>query len=299
MKRHPFRGVAPFLLLLLPLPLARGGQPAAAPRGGVQFAAVYSHATESNFDTAVGEGRATINSWRLRLGSSAALSADTRLLFGAEWTRHELDLSGPRWLPGRLQALALPLGVSNRGSDRWGFLLNLRPGLAVADSGLASRGFDLPVLALASYTAGPELTWNFGLRYSARSDVQLLPLAGATWRFAPNWEAAVSFPESGVSYRATPQWMLRAVAAIHGGDYRLDTDPRAPGNRVGRSLADAWLEYREIRVGLAAEYALGPKVKARIDLGLAIDQRFDYFDHGVELKGGSPVYLGLSLAGQF
>ena len=129
--------------------------------------------------------------------------------------------------------------------------------------------------------------------------MRLLPIAGVVRKFAPEWEFRLAWPDSGLSYRATPELTLRAVAAFHGGDYRLDDDPRAPADRTGVSLANSWLEYREVRVGLAAEYALGRGVSLRADLGRVVSQRFECTDRSLKLTGGSPTYFALGAIARF
>jgi hypothetical protein len=119
------------------------------------------------------------------------------------------------------------------------------------------------------------------------------------WKFAPEWEFRLAWPESGLTYRATPQLTLRAVAAFHGGDYRLKDDPRVPADRTGASLANSWLEYREVRAGLAAEYALGRGVSLRADLGKVVSQRFEYIDRSLKLTGGSPTFFSLGAVARF
>ncbi|ACB74398.1 DUF6268 family outer membrane beta-barrel protein [Opitutus terrae] len=283
-------------LILLALPLISSAQPRGS-GGGVEVIVRTSYTAESDLDRA---GTAvSVQSWQLGLGGSVSLSEATRLRLGAEWARHELDVTGPRWLPERLQSVAIPIGLVHRWDDGWSLLATLQPRFASAGSSFSSSGFDMPVLALASYRASPELTWSFGLRYSDRSDVKLLPLAGVMWRFAPGWEAGLAFPESGVSYRATPRLTWRAVATFHGGDYRLERDPRPPADRTGVSLRDAWLEYREIRTGVAVEVALNDTMSLRADAGVVVDQRFDYFTRGVELEGESPAYVVLRFVGRF
>lgn len=294
MKLHPRASLR--FLALFTLPLVGFAQPGGT-RSSVDVVARTSYSAESDLDvpgTAV-----SVQSWQLGFGESIGLSDATRLRLGVEWTRHELDLSGPRWLPERLQSIAAPIGIVHRWDERWSLLANLQPRFASAGSSLSSAGFDVPVLALASYRANPELTWSFGFRYSDRSDVSLLPIAGVVWRFAPGWEAGLAFPETGLSYQATPRLTYRAVATFHGGDYRLETDPRAPADRNGGSLDDAWLEYREIRTGVAVDYAVSDALRVRADVGVVVDQRFDYFTRGVELEGGSPAYFTLALMGRF
>ena len=241
----------------------------------------------------------SVATYHLGLKTSAPISERTRLFYGLEWTRHELELSNPSWLPHTLKTLSAPLGFANRLDEHWQFLAMASPLLAGADGGIASAGFDVPVMALANYVVSPELTWSFGLRYGPHSDIKLLPIAGVTWKFAPDWKLVFGWPESGLSYRATERLTLRAVATIQGGDYRLATDPRPATSRAGASLDKSWLEYREIRVGIAAEYAFTPMYSLRADFGQVVDQRFEYLSRGVKMKGSHPSYFALSALGRF
>ena len=97
--------------------------------------------------------------------------------------------------------------------------------------------------------------------------------------------------------------LLRTMAGYDQIDHNLllalADDPRALAERLGPSLADTWLEYREIRVGLAAEYAFGRALSVRAELGRVVDQRFEYIDRDVKLNGESPLYFGASVVGRF
>lgn len=274
------------------------GQPAG--RGeGPEVTIRYAHGESDDLDGAGAGAEAGVDSYQLAFRDSAAVGERTRLLYGFDWTRHVLDLGGEAWLPEDLQSLALSLGVAQRLDDRWRLLLSVSPRLAAADADFSAARVDVPVLALASYTASAELTWSFGLRYSARSDLEVMPVAGVNWRFAPDWQLSLGWPESGVSYRATERLTLRAVAHFQGGDYHVDADPRPLAAQTGRPLEGAWLEYREIRVGLAAEYALGGKLGLRLEAGRSVGQRFEYLDRGVELEGDGAFYGSAGLTARF
>jgi len=293
------RFATPLLLLSLGLGAATASAQPAERGGGFELTARYSHTTSSDLNDAGPAAEVGVDSFNLGLRARAPLAERTQLLYGLGWDRHELDRSGATWLPATLKSLAAPVGVSHTFDHKWRLLVTATPRIAGADGSLSTARFDLPVLALASYVQSPELTWSFGLRYGARSEIAVLPIAGVAWRFAPEWELKVGWPESGVSWRATEQLTLRAVATINGGDFRLGDDPRVLAERVGPSLANTWLEYREIRVGLAAEYAVSHALSVRAELGQVVDQRFEYIDRGVKLNGESPLYFGVGVVGRF
>lgn len=276
---------------------AATAQPAG--HGGFELTARYSHSAGSDLGEPGPAAEVGVDSYSLGLRARSPLAERTQLLYGLEWARHDLDLAGTTWLPGNLSSLAAPLGVAHAFDAKWQLLVVATPRLAGADSGLSSARLDVPVLALASYTTSPELTWSLGLRYGARSDIAVLPIAGVVWQFAPAWELKLGWPESGVSWRANEQLTVRAVATINGGDFRLDDDPRAVAERFGPSLANTWLEYREVRVGLAVEYAFSPAFSARAEAGRVVSQRFEYTDCDLKLSGDGAAYFGLSITGRF
>ncbi len=288
------------LVVLMPLCVALPAlaQPS-GPRDGFELTARYSHTGRSDLDAGGPATSVIVDSYQIGLRATALLSPTTGLLYGFDWANHELDLSGTGWLPGSLKSLGASLGVSHRLDDRWRLLATANPRIASAGGNLSMDGFDLPVLLFANYTTSPQLTWVFGLRYGPRSDIKVLPIAGVVWKFAPEWEFRLAWPESGLSYRATPQFTLRANAIFHGGDYRLDEDPRAPADRTGVSLNDSWIEYREVRVGIAVEYAFGRSLSLRADLGKVVSQRFEYLERGPNLQGGRPVYFTLGAVTRF
>ncbi len=282
-------------LLLVGL-VSASGQPGTG--GGVEFSARHSWSASSGLDGGAAGAEVGVSAWTLGGRGSTRLGDDTSLLYGVEWQRHELDLAGEAWLPETLEAWSLPLGVRHRFDERWQLLATVSPRLA-GEGGGAGRGFDAPVLALATYAASPELAWSFGLRYGARSEIELLPIAGVRWRFAPAWELAVAWPESGVSFRAGERLTLRAVVTVVGGDFRVDEDPRPVAQRAGGTLAGDWLEYRDVRGGLAADIDLGGGLALRAEVGKAISQRFEYADRGLELEAGNPLHCSLALRGRF
>ncbi len=292
------RSAALVTLLLLGATVSESALPKDS-REGSELSVRYSQTGTSDLEAAGPAGSVAVDSFQLGVRAGTPLTDATRLLYGVDWTDHRLDLPGRRWLPERLQAVALPLGVAHRWDERWQLLATLQPRLASAGSILSSSSLDVPVMVLGNYTATPELAWTFGLRYGARSDIKVLPIAGVVWRFAPEWDFRLAWPDSGLSYRATPQLTLRAVATFHGGDYRLAEDPRAPADRNGASLDHAGLEYREVRVGLAAEYNVGRGVNLRAGFGQVVGQRFAYLDRGLRLKGETPAYFALGAVARF
>ncbi|MFT3830591.1 MAG: DUF6268 family outer membrane beta-barrel protein [Opitutaceae bacterium] len=285
-------------VLALLLPLGSVAQPADR-SGGHEFGIRYSAGGDAALDGAGPGAQIGVTSYQLSWRGRAALGEDTTALFGLEWSRHELDRTGATWLPENLKALTAQLGLARRLDERWRLLVNAAPGIAGADGDLGDARADLAVLALASYDASPELSWSFGLRYGVRSEHRLLPIAGVLWRFAPDWEFRLAWPESGVSYRASEALTWRAVASILGGDYRLARDPRPEAAQSGPSWRGDWLEFREVRVGLAVEYAFNRHLGLRVEGGYVVDRHFEFVQRDVELSADGAPYGAAALTARF
>ncbi|HLP01111.1 MAG TPA: DUF6268 family outer membrane beta-barrel protein [Opitutaceae bacterium] len=285
-------------LLAACIPLGAAAQPAER-AAGHEFGVRFSSSGAAALDGPGPGAEVGVTTYQLSWRGRAALGAGTNALFGLEWSRHELDRTGATWLPENLKALTAQLGVAHPFAERWRLLVNAAPRIAGADGDLRDARADLAVLALATYDTSPDLSWSFGLRYGARSDQILLPIAGMVWRFAPEWEFRLAWPESGVSYRATESLTLRAIASILGGDYRLAHDPRPEAARSGPSWRGGWLEFREVRLGLAAEYAFARRFGLRLESGYVVDRRFEFLQRDLELSADGSLYGAIALTARF
>lgn len=293
----------PCLALLLSL-LAAGpafAQPASAtfrPALLETFAIGFGTTAGSDLERAGPVGSVEVTRYDLSITGRTALAEGTLLLHGLAWARNRLDVTGAVPLPGRLEELTVSLGLQHRISPQWGVGAYLRPGFYGDSLDADGDSFNAPLLATAMYHASRELTWMFGFAANAASDNPFLPIAGVRWQFAPAWTLNVGFPRAGVAWQASDALTWHLGATMQGGDYHVGDGFAAPAPGAGR-LARTWLEYREIRVGLGAEVALAADLTLALDAGVAVDQRFDYFDRGYELKGGSPAFLRIALQGRF
>lgn len=311
---HPFVPHTPFtampalpfrLRLALLLGLLAAGPLAAQPASATfrpalleSYAAGFSATADSDLERGGQVGSVAVARYDLSFTGRTALGQSTTLLHGLAWASHRLDLTGPVLLPDRLDELTLSLGVQHRASPTWSLGAYLRPGFYGDSLDADADSFNAPLLATAMYTVSRELTWIFGFSANAASDNPFIPIAGVRWQFAPDWTLNIGFPRAGVSWkqRDTVTWHLGAT--VQGGDYYVADGFGSPAPGLGR-LTRTWLEYREIRAGLGAEIKLAEGVTLNADAGVAVDQRFDYFDRGYELKGGNPAFLRLAVQGRF
>lgn len=243
-------------------------------------------------------GELSVAYFQFSAESSTALGERTQLGGGLDYTHVALDRSGGVPLPDTLQSLSVPLSVGGQLAPGWFGRLMVRPGVYGSDLSFSSHELNAPVVAFASYRQSPTLSWTVGLRYDAWSEYPVLPIAGGTWRFAPNWDLTVGMPRTGVSWQFHPDAILRVGASYQGGSYYLREDPTPNVSKrvyLGRTTVD----YRTIRVGAALDLFSRRGTSIVLDAGASVILRVDYDRADFTVDGSSAAYVALSARFRF
>ncbi len=294
MNPHP---LLPRFALLALLPMAAASLPA---RAEEQLSTRFSWSADNDLrqgSTPGGEVgvRAGFIDWE----SSAALTDATRLTYGLAWSGYDFSRPGPMAVPDKLQEISLSLGTVHRFNPQWRLIASIQPGLYGDLEGGSGDAFNVPAMLLATYAPSRDLAWSFGLRADPFADKPVLPFAGVNWRFAPRWEFTLGFPRAGFSYEATSALKLGFGATVQGGSFHIAADPRPVSATVGPRLDDTSLDYREIRIGLSADYRFNDSLSLSVGVGAITDQKFDYHERGYTLNGDATAFFTLGLTGRF
>jgi hypothetical protein len=287
-------------LLLLFLPVAALAQPSATMRSVLLESLnveISSSSKENLQQGGTALGTVSVLSTSLSISGRRPLDATTMLTYGFAYQRHDLDAT-TSFLPDQLAELTFNIGAQRRFSAQWSAAIFARPGLYGDFEDVGSESLNLPVLVLFNYTRSPELVWNFGLNINAFSDNPVLPIAGLRWNFAPDWTFTVGFPQSGFTWRRSESLTLRAGVGFNGGSFRVTESLGAPSPGQPR-FANTYLDFREVRVGLGADFSLGTAFKLVADVGAVTDRKFDYFDRDYRIDGDAGYYGTLSLRASF
>jgi hypothetical protein len=231
--------------------------------------------------------------WR----SSVALTEATKLNYGLAWAGYHFSRSGPLAVPERLQEISLSLGATHRAGPKWLLIASLQPGLYGDLEGGSHDAFNVPAVFLATYLQSRELAWSFGLRADPFADKPVLPFVGVNWRFAPRGEFTLGFPRAGFGYEVSPALKLGLGATVQGGSFHIASDPRPVS--IGPRLDDTYMDYREIRVGLSADYKFNDTLSLSVEAGAITDQKFDYYERGHTLNGEAVAFFSFGLSGRF
>ena len=291
--------------VLLALALAPGllAQPSATMRPGLLSSLEAGWSRSSKEDLSRGPtrvGEVAVQRYSLSVSGRTSLNPETGLLYGLAYATNRLDASAAI-LPDELAELSLNLGLTRQFSPTWIGAAYLRPGFYGDFDDFNGDSFNAPLLATLAYSPSRELTWLFGLNVNAFSDNPVLPILGVRWQFAPDWTFNVGFPRSGFTWKQSDRLSLNAGVSFQGGSFRVGRDPRATPLSLPAlpRLADTYLDYREVRAGLSADYELTETLKISLEAGAVTDRKFDWFDRNYRLDGDAGTYLGLSIRGSF
>lgn len=203
-----------------------------------------------------------------------------------------IDADDSVWLPDRLQALGFSVGASKdlTGILGKGWVSNalLRPVFTTDTANFSDPGFVLQGAWTVSYRSSETMTWTGGVVFTTHANNSVLPVVGLRWDFAQDWTAFIGFPEASVSYQLMEDLTLRGLVTFMQGSYKIKSAP-------GPGLGDTYLDYREIRVGVGADYNILENLSLGLDLGAVVDRRFNYYKRGYDIKGNTAAYFNITL----
>lgn len=296
----PGATLRPALLLLAAgltaSPLRAQPAPPAPGLGLSELSAAYSFSTAGDIERNGKLGRVEVSHFEFE--TSFTLPAPETWIFSSalSWKRDEFELTGSVPLPAKLEEIGLSFmamkDLSHAIGPGWSATTMLSPSFASDDGDVSSDSLNVFAMAVIGKEVSPNFSWNAGVVGMNRGDMKVIPMLGLRWSFARDWELEFGFPRTGVSYKFSNALTLRSGVAMQGGTYYVKKAPAA-------GLGHTYLDYREIRIGLTAEYEFSPHLSVVIDGGLTLDRTFDYYDRGVKLDGKSATYGRFGLRYRF
>lgn len=199
-------------------------------------------------------------------------------------------------LPTNLQMAGITLGATQNLSDAlapgWGTFALVRPMLTSDVADFSEPGFVFQGVWAMTYKQNERLWWVLGLMGTTHAENYILPLAGVRWQFADDWTATLGFPETAVAWRLNEDLTLKFMVIGNQSSYRTHT-VQVNGQQ------DTYLEFREIRMGVGADYKILPNLTVGALAGGVLYRRFNYFDAGYELEGQPGGFFSINLRLRF
>jgi len=233
-------------------------------------------------------------SYRLRLDTGTPVSWEV----GPEFDVFTFNPSPGVFIPDRAGSMAMALVVNWRMAEKWHLSVTARPGVYSDFTNLDLEDFNTPVLSVLTYQWNDRLTLGAALSINARN--RALPLIGGVglrWQMSERWALSLLFPRPRLEVAPNPQWRLWVGGEFKSGAYHLSENF---GTRLGAPQLDSeFMEYREIRAGVGAEYQLGEHWRFRVDAGWLLDRRWDFDAVDMTYDGKGAAYGQLAVNYRF
>lgn len=256
----------------------------------------YSYSSKSDVERNGKLGSVAVSQLEFEAAFSLPAPDTWRFSSALSWQRTGLDLSGAVPLPDKLERIGVSFmaikDLAQEIGPGWTAVARISPSFSSDDGAISGDSFSLFGLAALGKKVSPTFSWQAGIVGVTRGDMKVIPMVGVRWLFAPDWELSVGFPRTGVAYKVSEALRLNAGVMVQGGTYYLSHAPA-----IG--LGHTYLDYREFRAGLGAEYQFSKNFSAILDGGVTLDRRFDYYDRNFKLNGDSATYGRLSLKYRF
>jgi hypothetical protein len=261
-----------------------------------EVSASYSFSTDSDIERNGKIGSVAVSHYEFE--ASFSLPAPETWMFSStlSWKRSEFDLTGAIPIPKELEEIGINFmamkDLAKEIAPGWSAMAMLSPSFASDSGKISADSFSLLAITTIGKEVSPTLSWNVGIVGMTRGDMKVIPMLGVRWGFAPNWDLKIGFPRTGVSYKFSEALSLSAGVSMQGGTYYLSKAPAA-------GLGKTYLDYRESRVGLEAEYQICKNLSMIVEGGMTLDREFDYYDRNLKLDGKSGNYGRFNLRYRF
>ncbi|MBL9174882.1 MAG: hypothetical protein JNL10_15195 [Verrucomicrobiales bacterium] len=298
--RHP--GRSQFLLLAMtlgagPLHAASSADPAGGFASNVEnewFRAWPPASVSYSFPTAVRQDGVDLG----ELGTtilhatyiqSVEHSDHFRWLLGGQWQRVQSGVPSGVPIPETLQSAAAVVGFDWFFHEGWRARLEVFPGIYSDFQDVGGEDLNAPFTVEVSYALGPDLLLGGQLNVNGRREAPVLGAVGVRWRFAEDWLLSLWFPRPRLEYFPAEGVTLFASANIVAGAYVVAEDfGRDPGHS---DLGGQTVDFRQVQVGGGLRYNLRQKLAIELSGGWTLEQRYDFYDRGLDFESGGTPYV--------
>jgi opacity protein-like surface antigen len=256
----------------------------------------YSYVGEADLHSGLGGSlgeQTTLFGYKLMVPLNDRLS----LGFGLNYNRLDFGQPSGSALPYNLQTLSASVGANYKISDQWSVFGAVAPRLNLIDgwNQIESQDFQVGGMVGANYEFNQDLRLSFGLAVNpGTTGLPVMPMVGVRWGFAKLWTLNFGFPRTSIDYQILPNLRISPVElGFEGGSFHTS---KTYGDSVGMSqLNDRRLDYREVRVGTGADYAVTKNIDVNLTTGAVVYREFDFNDANFSPKVDPAPYVQLGV----
>jgi hypothetical protein len=199
--------------------------------------------------------------------------------------RPEFDvmfLAGPTFpgpnAPPQVYGLSATFEAEYRVNPKLAFRASVQPG-AFTDFSNGSNAFRIPAQLTGAYAITPQIVLVGGVMYTAQPRWSVLPVAGAIWTPTDRWFFEITFPRLRAVHRFTDDLQVYGILDLYGDTYAI--------RQLGQNDL---MQYRDLRLGVGAEWTTPLKLKLYFEFGGAFARRLE-FENQPNQQVDSGLYL--------
>jgi len=220
-----------------------------------------------------------------------------RWLLGGQWQRVQASVPSGVPLPDTLQSAAAVIGFDWFFHDRWRARLEVFPGVYSDFQDISGDDFNAPFYFEVSYALGPNLLVGGQLNVNVRREAPVLGAVGVRWKFAEDWLLSLWFPRPRIEYFPAEGVTLFAAANIVAGAFVVADDLGRDHSRP--DLDGQAVDFRQVQIGGGLRYTIREKLAIELSGGWTLDQRYDYYDRGLEFESSGAPYAQIGFGLMF
>jgi len=276
---------------------------APAPRLREDVSIDGSYVAGSNASVNGGSKAGNLSEDLFKFGYTVSMPVNEALAIRLEAGYRQFDfgsLGTSAAIPQSLQTANLGLGASYRLDPKWQLFAELTPQLDSVDGwGSDSTIFRLSGAFGYVYAYRPNIIFTTGLAINPGgfSDFPIMPVGGVHWKITDKWTLDLGLPRTALDYALTDKLHLWTGGSFEGGTYKTG---ETYGNAFDRpDLNERKFSYREIRVGVGADYTLAEGLSLGGEIGSAVYREFDFNQDNDKVKADPALFAQLGLKYQF
>jgi hypothetical protein len=216
---------------------------------------------------------------------------------GLDYRGYFFDAPARSPIPDALHAVSVELGSRWKVHPKWELEFRLNPGLYSDLEDLDDDDFNVPVMALATYSLRPNLQLLGGASVNVWRDVPVIPGLGLRWSFADPWTLLLAYPVPRLQYDFDDRLSAHVGVEFARPAFRVRKDF---GDRVGRpELTNEIVSFGQWRVGTGLTWRVQRGLALALEAGWLVDRRFHFDDEDLLLNGDGAPFVQFGLSGSY
>ena len=205
----------------------------------------------------------------------------------------------PGPLPGGLQELSAPIGITYLVNNEIGFLAQMRPGVYF-EHNINSGAFDVPIELGGIYPIeDKKLYLVYGLTTSFLREYPVLPELGLVWLINPNMKLLGVLPEPKFIYTCSDRFAWWVGGELLMESYKTDNNTNVVFSGNDKTTSGSVVDYTEYRVGLGATYTPVKGWDFNVAAGYALDRSFSFYRADKTYHADPAPFVRLELKASF